>query len=375
MDPTAPPRAHGRPARTLPERLAAVAHTAAHRSGAPCSCPSGLVGTLADRDDGTVVRHGDLVAKAHAPGTDPGAHRARLALAAHPDVSGVLLPPLPGGSGELDGRPVSLWPYGPPVDPADPDAAPWEEAARLLARLHRTPPPGGAPRLPESRAPLKAALAVARMRTTAPEHPATATVLAAWHTIPGVRSAHGDGTAPGSREVPGIPPTPGVPHAPGSPESPGIPHDPGPSHDPGPPEPHGPRLLCHGDFHLGQLVRDVRSVSAGPWRLIDVDDLGLGDPAWDLARPAAWFAAGILPPEVWSRFLGAYQEAGGPATGADPWARLDLPARALTVQTAALALAKSTARGRPLDEVEDVMIDTCARIAGFRTASPTGASA
>ncbi|MFD3572000.1 phosphotransferase family protein [Streptomyces sp. NPDC058667] len=310
------------------DRLAALARAAAHRPGAPCRCASGLVGVLADRDDGTVVRHGRLVAKAHAPGTDPEAHRARLALAAHPDVAGVLLPPLPtpvGAPDELDGRPVTVWPYGPPVDPADPDAAPWEDAARLLALLHLTPPPRGRP-LPEMRAPVKAALAVDRMRRTAPDHPAAATVLAAWRSIP-------DGAAP------------------------------------------GPRLLCHGDFHLGQLVRatatepasDPGAGDAGPWRLIDIDDLGLGDPAWDLARPAAWFAAGILPPEIWSRFLGAYREAGGPAVGADPWVRLDVPARALTVQTAALALAKSAAERRPLDEVEDVMIDTCARIAGHRT--------
>ncbi len=297
------------------------------------------MGVLADRDDGTVVRHGRLVAKAHAPGTDPEAHRARLALAAHPDVAGVFLPPLPPppapAPDELDGRPVTVWPYGPPVDPADPDAAPWEEAARLLALLHRTPPPPlGADRLPEMRAPVKAALAVDRMRRTAPGHPALATVLAAWRSLP----------------------------------------DPAPA---------APRMLCHGDFHLGQLVRAPAGEPAGgagpahtgPWRLIDIDDAGLGDPAWDLARPAAWFAAGILPPEVWSRFLGAYQEAGGPALGTDPWLRLDVPARALTVQTAALALAKSTAEGRPLDEVEGVMIDTCARIAAQRTDRGASASA
>lgn len=254
------------PERPLLDRLAAYAHAAAHRPGTPCRCAGGLVGVLADRDDGTVVRHGRLVAKAHAPGTDPEAHRARLALAGHPDVRAVLLPPLPaprpatpdglGGPHALDGRPVTLWPYGPPVDPADPDAAPWEEAARLLALLHRTPPPvGAADRLPEMRAPVKAALAVDRMRRTAPDHPAAATVLAAWRSVP-------DRVAPG-----------------------------------------GPRLLCHGDFHLGQLVRATGSVppqnspssAPGPWRLIDIDDLGLGDPAWDLARPAAWFAAGILP--------------------------------------------------------------------------------
>ncbi|MER5206419.1 aminoglycoside phosphotransferase family protein [Streptomyces sp. NPDC002825] len=302
-------------------RLAALAHAAVHPADAPCRCAGGQVGVLADRDDGTVVRHGGLVAKAHAPGTDPDAHRVRLALAAHQDVGGVFLPPLPlprSGPDALDGRPVTLWPYGPPVAPEDPDAAPWEEAARLLALLHRTPPPPGlAERLPDMRAPAKAALAVDRMRRTAPDHPAAATVLDAWRTVPEAPAAY--------------------------------------------------RLLCHGDFHLGQLVRDTRPGRHGPWRLIDVDDMGLGDPAWDLGRPAAWFAAGILPPEVWSRFLGAYREAGGPAVDADPWERLDVPARALTVQTAALALAKSTAERRPLDEVEEVMIDTCARIAGHRT--------
>ncbi|TXS14646.1 aminoglycoside phosphotransferase family protein [Streptomyces sp. adm13(2018)] len=317
------------PDRPLLDALAAYAHSAAHEPGTPCRCASGTVGVLADRDDGTVVRHGHLVAKAHAPATDPAEHRARVALAAHPDVRGILLPPLPGpGPGELDGRPVSLWPYGAPVDPADPDAAPWEEAAALLALLHRTPPPEGpaAARLPAMRAPVKAALAVDRMRRTAPDHPAAATVSAAWRSVPDHDAAD------------------------------------------------GPRLLCHGDFHLGQLVRGPGAPGPAPWLLIDVDDAGLGDPAWDLARPAAWFAAGILPPEVWSRFLGAYLRAGGLAVGADPWAELDVPARALTVQTAALAVAKSTAEGRPLDEVEDVMIDTCARIAGHRTDSTAVAS-
>ncbi|MEU7024729.1 phosphotransferase [Streptomyces sp. NPDC046203] len=354
MDDTAP----GTP---VLQELHALARAAAHPEGAKaCPCPVAL---LADRDDGTVVRHGPLVLKAHAPRTaaEPGDRSggrpregvgdgggegaaggdldARIAVAALPALAGVLLPPLPGAAlpdvplpgtcppdasslprartAVLGDRPLTLWPYGIPVDPDAPEAAPWEAAARLLALLHRTPAPPG---LPAMRAPLKAALAVDRMRRAAPGHPATATVLRAWRTLP--------------EEYPAS----------------------------------AADRLCHGDFHLGQLVR------APHWRLIDVDDLGLGDPAWDLARPAAWFAAGLLAPEVWARFLGAYEAAGGPATGwpgsggsdgesgGDPWARLDIPARALTVQTAALALAKSTAEGRPLDEVENVMIDTCARI-------------
>ncbi|MFD8691825.1 hypothetical protein [Streptomyces sp. NPDC059651] len=154
--------------------LGALAHEAAHaRSGGRCGCPPPAV--LADRADGTVVRCGSVVAKAHAADTDTAALSVRLGLAADPGLAGVLLAPLPvrpgaepdglgvepdglgvgpdgsgvepDGSGaaspyltELHGRPVTLWPYGEPVDPGDPDDAPWEEAAVLLARLHRVRP-------------------------------------------------------------------------------------------------------------------------------------------------------------------------------------------------------------------------------------------
>ncbi|MEU9702948.1 phosphotransferase [Streptomyces sp. NPDC047981] len=317
------------------EQLRALAREAAHRTDPACACAPHASGVLADRDDGTVVRHGVVVVKAHAPDTDLVAHRTRIAVAGLPELTGILLTPhtpphptIPAPSTPATPRPLSTWPYGTPVDPTDPDAAPWEDAARLLARLHRTPPPDHLA-VPPMRAPVKAALAVERMRRSGAPGAAVETVLRAWRTLPGV-----------PRERP---------------------------------------LLCHGDFHLGQLVRapntphtpHTPNTPRTPWLLIDVDDLGLGDPAWDLARPAAWFAAGLLPPDVWSRFLDAYRREDGPAVAAlsddDPWAQLDVPARALTVQTAALALAKSTAERRPLDEVEEVMIDTCARIGSLRT--------
>ncbi|MEU2553024.1 aminoglycoside phosphotransferase family protein [Streptomyces sp. NPDC013313] len=324
--------------------LSTKARTAAHPNsphpgGAPCTCPTT---TLADRPDATVVRHAGTVAKAHAPHTDPAGLSLRLATAARlPDI---LLPPLTTTPSTLHApashtpdpipaprtpdqdpaptpphRLVTLWPYGTPVAPDDPDAAPWEAAATLLARLHRSAPGDRTPP-PPMRGPAKAAHALTRLRTalsTTP-HPAGPPVLRAWSALPAWARAEA--------------PMPGTP------------------------------ALCHGDLHLGQLVR--HPAPDGPWRLIDVDDLGPGVPAWDLARPAAWYACGLLPPGEWARFLAAYREAGGPAVPADgdPWAALDVPARALTAQTAARVLTKAIAAGRPLDEVEGALIDACARM-------------
>lgn len=294
--------------------LHARARGAAHPDHAPCAC--GAPRTLADRPDATVVRHGDTVAKAHAPDTDLADLAPRLAVAAA--LPGVLLPPLAPAPLPVDGRLVTFWPYGTPVDPDDPDAAPWEAVAALLARLHRAPLPPGTPPPPAMRGPWKAARAVAVVASWADPPPAVPHLLRAWAALPAWARAEA-------------------------------------------PQPDR-TTLCHGDLHLGQLVR--HPAPGGDWRLIDVDDLGTGVPAWDLARPAAWYACGLLPPDEWSRFLAAYRAAGGPAVppGGDPWPALDVPARALTVQTAARALAKADAEGRPLDEVEMSVVDACVRM-------------
>ncbi|MFD7924105.1 phosphotransferase [Streptomyces sp. NPDC059740] len=316
---------------------------------------------LADRPGVLVVRHGDTVVKTHTAGTDREALTRRLRTAAHPALRGVLLPPLPfDDRGTLlltgaDGRATTRWPHGTPVDPHRPEAAPWQQAARLLAGLHTVPPQELPCTPPPFRGPRKVALAVRRMRTA-------------------VTAAAGAQAEETAGPAPAVPAQPAHPAAPGPPpgQAPVLPQAAAPvveraaallpSWATGAAPAPRADTLCHGDLHLGQLVHRP---DGGGWLLIDVDDMGLGDPAWDLARPAAWFAAGLLAPETWAAFLTAYQAAGGTAvhTADDPWPQLDVPARALTVQTAALAVAKAATGRRVLDAVEQVVVDACARMA------------
>ncbi|MFE6780201.1 phosphotransferase family protein [Streptomyces sp. NPDC057702] len=393
-EPACPQAAAARPRdAALMARVAALverAPLAAYGAASPAR-------VLADRPDGTVVRYGPLVCKVHAADGDPVELAARLRVAAHPSLRTVLLAPLPvppaphpppgpraappatpphrphPGASPLGaprtpvppaateppevraalaplagprflapmggGREASLWPYGAPVSSTERQAAPWEALGGLLARLHRVPVRALPGPVPAMRGPVKVAAALERLRA-APDAVATSPAARA------VREAAG--TLPDWAR--GAAPAPVADH------------------------------LCHGDLHLGQLVRREPTgplavgAPAEGWLLIDVDDLGLGDPAWDLARPAAWFATGLLDPSEWTRLLTAYRAAGGPATGEgdDPWPWLDAPARALTVQSAALGLAKAATASRPLDFTEEAMVAACARMLGEDTAPVTG---
>jgi hypothetical protein len=276
---------------------------------------------LSNRADGLVVRVGDVVVKAHAPETDPTELRARLRVAADPLLDGVLLPPLaiPAGSGlytQVGDRLATVWPAGEPVGDADPEAAPWAEAGSMLARLHATPQAG----LPSVGRPRRLARAMGRLRSS-PASPAAEEVTRAFDTLPQwARRFGGSG-----REV-----------------------------------------VVHGDWHLGQLVCRPQSPAGNgdAWLLIDVDDLGLGDPVWDLARSAAWYLVGFLAPPDWSTFLSAYRAAGGralPPEG-DPWPVLDVPARALAIQMAALAVAAAGCEDRLVDDLEGELVAACRRI-------------
>jgi len=290
---------------------------------------------VSDRSGGVVVRAGEVVLKAHPAGADPAALLARLRLAADPALAAVMVPPLripdglaaadlDGWAACADGRLVTAWPAGEPVPAHDPDAAPWEDAAVLLARLHAVPI--GDRDLPAAGGAARLVGAMARLREFA-SGAEVADVERAYAVLPPWVSDRA------------LAPT---------------------RHD----------ALIHGDWHFGQLIRRAAGVEA--WRLVDVDDLGVGDPVWDLARPAALFAAGLLDPDAWHRFLTAYQRAGGPALppGADPWTVLDVPARALVVQLAATGLAVTagpatgTGLGAERDDDEDVaaLVASCRRM-------------
>ena len=244
-----------------------------------------------------IIVDGDVITKVHRLGTDPDALARRLRVAAQ--LSGILLAPLYTEPQPVDGRWSSRWPRVDTV-PAQPVDLPWVEAARLLAQLHRVPDrltiPHGAP---------------ARTQRAVRGLPAGAVVV--------------------DRAAAGLPDRARQAGSAGRPST-----------------------LVHGDFHLGQLGR----APDGGWRLIDVDDLGVGDPAWDLARPAGFWAAWLIPDDDWQAFLTAYRTAGGPAVPAsgDPWPVLEPLARAAVVQAAAAGA------HRPPDETQDELVAACARM-------------
>jgi len=288
----------------------------ARRLGGRAAC--GPVAVLAHRTGELVVRTGGVVVKAHAPDVRTADVRRRLAFADR--LADVMLGPLAAAS--LSGRTVTLWPAGTALREADLPDVDWAGAGGMLAALHRTgcdrasPVPGcGAPaRVRRAHRRLLAGPHATGRRALAVT--AALATLPAWLLAGEVRSAGGR-----------------------------------------------PRTLVHGDFHLGQLVHH-----AGRWRLIDVDDLGFGDPAWDLARPAAWYAAGVLDPDEWAAFLAGYRAAGGPAVppDGDPWPVLDPFARALTAQIAALAIVN-----HDLDLAE-TYVACCRRIAAMYPAGAAG---
>lgn len=249
------------------------------------------------RSGAEIVVDGDVVHKLHRPGTDPRLLAARLRIAA---ASQALLSPRSVVPEAVGLRWMSHWPRVETVVP-EPHHAPWAAAGELLAALHREPAAG---RVPANGWPQRLRRAVDNLRGS------TGPVRRAAAALPDVVWRAG---------------------------SPGR-----------------PMTLVHGDWHLGQLGR--RSPTA-PWQLIDIDDVGAGDPAWDLARPAGFWAAGLIPDEDWNTFLGAYRARGPALAPGDPWPTLEPFARAAVVHAAASGLVHGDS-----DDTQRALEDACARM-------------
>lgn len=252
------------------------------------------------RDAAQVWAAGDLVLKLHAAGADRLADR--LAVVAEAPTPDLLTPLESVPAVAPSGRLATLWPRVRPVDPDTARAYPWHELGRLLAGLHSCPPD---PRLPVAGPDPRPGRAVARL-PAAPERRLLEAVLAA---------------AVEPRE-----------------------------------EPAGEDVVLHGDAHLGQLGE-----FRGRWVLLDIDDLAVGDPVLDLARPAALWATGILPTRDWQGLLDGYRAVRPRGIPADSrlWKRLDRPAR--------LALVTLTARALRIGrdpEATRLLLAACARAGG-----------
>ncbi|MDN5796485.1 MAG: aminoglycoside phosphotransferase family protein [Intrasporangium sp.] len=252
---------------------------------------------------------GGVVVKLHHHRTIPEALAKRLAAVVDSPLADFFVTPLsPEVSRAPGGSLVTAWPAVPVLDPDGP--LPWAAAGRLLARLHCAALPSA---LPVHGATDRVARALARARRLP-----TVTDTAAYTRADSTTMLTRLGEAL-VREVTRA----------GTHEEPAERHTESPS-------------VVHGDWHLGQLGR-----WGDGWRLLDVDDLGVGDPAWDLARPAGFWAAGLLDEASWRTFLGAYRAAGGPAVppAGDPWPRLDLPARCAVFVAAVRSLRGQTPAG------------------------------
>ncbi|MGL5928206.1 MAG: phosphotransferase family protein [Dermatophilaceae bacterium] len=258
-----------------------------------------------------LVTVGDVVVKVHRASTDGEVLRTRLTAAASPGMPPVWVAPLvPEPRATPDGRWASAWPR---VEVLDPSSAtvPWAAAGALLARWHAIDPPAHGTPMPAHGGPARLGRAVARARLA--DHRVRPMLVELGERLVRdvERAAHG--FAGSADDVTGAVQRKGAhvirPH------------------------------LVHGDWHLGQLGR-----AGGVWRLLDVDDLGVGDPAWDLGRPAGFWAAGLLDDLSWHAFFDGYRDAAGPAvppTG-DPWPRLDLAARCAVY----VATVRELVRGR-----------------------------
>jgi hypothetical protein len=195
---------------------------------------------------------GGVAVKIHSEDIDPAILYERLEAIETPELDPFWLHPLTRGLYPApEGGVGTMWPRATLVSSIE--EPPWADAGRLLARLHTAPPP----------ATIGSHGGVLRFRQAV----RTALGLNGYEWLAEVGDALEDHILPAEKPT-----------------------------------------LVHGSWHLGHLGHPLLSKR---WRLLDPDTLGLGNPAWDLAMPAGYRAAGLLADEDWQTFLDAYHDQGG----------------------------------------------------------------
>ena len=300
---------------------------------------------IESRSGSTVVVFSRVAVKLHQPGTHGSDLAWRLATAA--GCRRALLAPLRTrpvvveGMGATGSVLASIWPRVSPLQALSPDEVDWPEIGAVLARLHCWPPSAH----------------------QAPGHGGQARLGRAAHALSELATAGVYRYDRAANTVAGRqPPLPETAEDLWARFSPGdLARLAGALHAELVAQPIPKRLLVHGDWHLGQVAR-----TDDGWRFLDVDDLGLGDPAWDLGRPAGAWAAGLLDETSLTLLLDGYRRADGPALppSGDPWPRIDLPARCSLV-IALYGLLRDRVVGVEAEQLVGNLVGACARMAAL----------
>lgn len=254
----------------------------------------------------------DVIVSKHPAGTVETELTARLTAASEDPIRQVFIPPLSKTPiAAPDGR---LLTFSPRTESLPEDMPPpWREAGALLARLHAVPIPDD---LPEHGGRQQFAAAVAEADAL---HPGGGTDI--------LREL--------GRTLIMTWPTPVRPS------------------------------VVHGTFDLGRLAR---LPGTSMWLLSHPHTLGTGDAAWDLAGPAALWAAGLLDEASWFAFAGGYAAAGGRTHGeGQEWPGLDHPARCALYMATVAELRRCPAFPKPeLSPTAEVLLAACVKANGRR---------
>lgn len=268
---------------------------------------------LASSGTRSVLRFGNVVVKIYNQKSLLQHVETSLTLIASREANDLFLQPLCRHVFQIEDRLFTVWPAAETHLPNSVDQFEWVESAQLLASLHnlsvRTKrlvrPAGWLGRLGHLKTKIEACRAFPDERKT---------LLAALETLPRFSSTtwHENNTS-----------------------------------------------LVHGDWHPGQVVR-----SSNQLKLIDCDDVGLGNPMWDLARVAGWSLAGVISHEVWTSFFNHYAAARQLTNQQieTVWQNLELPARAATILSAATGVIHAEKEQRDLEDYEKELFESCQRI-------------